>query len=372
MSGHCRCVVRIVAEARVAVHNAVGVEHRREHTQAAFPTDVDGECHRGEMPVFSAGTDYGAAVACAVHIAAGLVRYRVMLLIGVRTHWRVGNVDAVAVDVKLGARSGILHIVFAVVLRQPRTFDKSAEVGVAHVVFAEALPAVLCQVEVKKFDCPGLGEETTIGVEFLGAYRIDVRRAPEHIGATVVVDKQVGVLKVEQYAGSGFPVARLRVVAVEHAHASRRVAANVENRVFVVVRRRCVTALRIPIVRLDEVPVLEVGRMPITMGTGHEHIVFAAKFHNCGVGSRAIRDVLFGIVNHIGVVDIQRVAICVVTQVLRYGQQRATCQRYCCNQYLFHRQNYLSVNIIDWVSRLFGPTITSNSPGSATKSRSAL
>ena len=248
-----------------------------------------------------------------------------MLLISIRSHRVVGNIHAVAIHIELRARSGILHIVFTVVLRHPRPLDKPAKVGISRMVLAETLPAVIVKVEPEQFLTLALRMETPVRVKFHSPDRKHVGRPPEHISPAVIVDKQIRILQIEQYSRLGLPFPGFRVVGIHHAHRSRRVAAHIQHRIAVIVRRRSVTSLRIPILRLDEIPILQISRMPITIGTRHEHIIFPTEFHDSRVCARTVGNIFLRVINHICVIHIKRIAISIHTQVL--GKSR--CQKYC-------------------------------------------
>ena len=156
-------------------------------------------------------------MSCAVHKATRLVEYRIVLLIPVRAKRRVGNVNAVPVNVEFGSGRSVLHIVAAVVLGHPGTLDETAYPGVA-VVLAEAFPPVRGAVHAEKSYGRALDKEAVLHIELLSPYRIYVGRAPEHICLAVIVDEQVRILEVVKYGRHGSPFAAERVVAVHYAH----------------------------------------------------------------------------------------------------------------------------------------------------------
>lgn len=70
--------------------------------------------------------------------------------------------------------------------REPGTLDKAAEVGDGvEVVLAETFPAVFCEVEAEELFLLAYAQKAMVAVKLDSAYRIDVRRTPEHVGASV-------------------------------------------------------------------------------------------------------------------------------------------------------------------------------------------
>ena len=301
--------MRVVSVGVVPVHNAVLVKESRKHTDAPLPIDSRRYGHCREMPPVAVCVLNRAAVSCAVHKATRLVEYRIVLLISVRAKRRVGNVNAVPVNVEFGSGRSVLHIVAAVVLGHPGTLDETAYPGVA-VVLAEAFPPVRGAVHAEEFDGRAFDQEAVLHIEFLSAYRIYVGRAPEHICLAVIVDEEVGILKVVKYGRHGSPFAAERVVAVHYAHRTGRVTGHVEQRVLVVMRRRSIASLWIPgALGLEKLPMHKVARMPVAQRTGYEHIIVPLEADYGRIGAGTVGEVLGRIVNHVGVVDVYRVAV---------------------------------------------------------------
>ena len=304
-----RCIMRIIAVRVVSVHDAVLVKESRKHTDASFPVDRSRHGHCREMPPVAVCVLNRAAVSCAVHKATRLVEYRIVLLISVRAKRRVGNVNTVPVNVEFGSGRSVLHIVAAVVLGHPGALDETAYPRVA-VVLAEAFPSVRSAVHAEEFDGRAFDQEAVLHIEFLSAYRIYVGRAPEHICLAVIVDEQVRILEVVKYGRHGSPFAAERVIGVHNAHRTGRIAGHIEQRILVVMRRRSIASLRVPgALGLEEFPVDQVGRMPVAQRTGYEHIVVPLEAYYGWVGSGTVGKVAVRVVNHVGVVDVYRVAV---------------------------------------------------------------
>ena len=232
-----------------------------------------------------------------------------MLLISVRAKRRVGNVNAVPVNVEFGPGRSVLHIVAAVVLGHPGALDETAYPGVA-VVLAEAFPPVRSAVHAEEFDGRAFDQEAVLHIELLSPYRIYVGRAPEHICLAVIVYEEVRILKVVKYGRHGSPFAAERVIAVHNAHRTGRVTGHVQQRVLVVVSRRGIASLRVPgALGLEEFPVDQVGRMPVAQRTGYEHIIVPLEADYGRIGAGTVGKVAVRVVNHVGVVDVYRVAV---------------------------------------------------------------
>ena len=79
---------------------------------------------------------------------------------------------------------------------------------------------------------------------------------------------------------------------------------------------RSVATLGIPVLAwLNEFPVLQIGRMPVAVGTGDKHVIFASELHHGRISARTVGYVTRRIVDHVGVIDIERVTVGVVASV---------------------------------------------------------
>ena len=273
------------------------------------------------MPVRSAGALDRASVSGTVHVSARFIRHGVVFLIGVRPHRMIGYINAVGIDIELSAGSTVLHIISPVVLGQPRAFDITSQNRVA-VVLAETFPTVAGHVEAEKLFHLSFGKKAVILVQLHSSDGIDIGRSPEHIGPAVIVDKQVRVLQVMQDGGGGFPFSPLRVVGVKDTHRTGRIAGDVEHRVFVVMGGGGVASLRIPVFGSDKVPVQQILRMPVAIGAGDEHIVFATEPDHRRIGTGTVRDVLVGVIDHICIIYVQRIAVGILPHILCGSKSR--------------------------------------------------
>lgn len=143
-------------------------------------------------------------------------------------------------------------------------------------VLAKTLLTMLSHIELEQLGRLALNQETVLAIELLATSRKDIRRSPEKISLAIIVDKEIGILQVVQDGRRRLPVARLGIVGIEHAHRAGRIPHDVEQRILVIVGRRRVRTLRIPILaRRNELPVEQVCRVPITMRASNKHIILA-------------------------------------------------------------------------------------------------
>ena len=96
-----------------------------------------------------------------------------MSLILIRTEGIVSHIDTVGIDVELCARRGILHIISAVMFRQPRPLDIAAEHRIG-VIFSEAFPSVSVGIKIEQFHRLAFGYKAMIFVKSDSTDRIDV------------------------------------------------------------------------------------------------------------------------------------------------------------------------------------------------------
>ena len=299
----------IIPEACIRPHYAILVEESRISAEAALPVDDGRQRHRRVVPVLASRALHSASVARTAHIAARLVGEGVVRLVGIGAQRVLRSIDPVAVDIEFGAWSGIFHIICVTALAQPGAFDVGGDARVG-MVLPEALPAVRAAVRVEKLHSGPADAETVAHIQLLAPDREDVGRAPEHIGLAVVVDEERRILQVVKDQRSALPLPRRGVVRIEHAHRAGGIAADVEQRIAVVPRRRRVRTLRIPGAgRPHELPVGKVLRVPVAQAARHEHIVLAPELHHRRIRTRAVGQVLVRIVDGIGVVYVQGVAI---------------------------------------------------------------
>jgi hypothetical protein len=83
---------------------------------------------------------------------------------------------------------------------------------------------------------------------------------------------------------------------------------------------RSVAPLRIPVFGSDKIPVQQIFRVPVSIGTGDEHIILSTEPDHCRIGTRTVGNVLVGVIDHIGIIYVQRVAISILPHVLRKGK----------------------------------------------------
>ena len=208
------------------------------------------------MPIHSTRSYHRASMSGTVHKPTWLVRNRIMFLISVWSHRVIGHIHPVAIYIEFRSRSRILHIIFSIVLCQPRPFDKSAKIGIGCMVLTKPLPAMVVKVKPEQLLTLAFRMETTMRVKFHTTDREYVGRPPEHICPAVIVDKQIRVLQIEQYAWLSLPFSGFGIIRIHHTHSSRRVAAYIQHRIAVIMGSRSVASLRIPILGLDEIPIL--------------------------------------------------------------------------------------------------------------------
>ena len=199
-----------------------------------------------------------------------------MLGVGEGAHRVVGHVHAVRVGKELQADGGILEVVLPVVLGHPRAFDPgifllevvaaAAEDGVDHVVAGALLEAVLAVVaEEEDLGLGDLLEGRRVELDHLEGHQL--RPAVVKIEMTVVIE-HVGVAVA---------------VAVEGAHLLPGARPRVDGLVHVLVVHRASVKLAVHlhdgyhaarIVRGVHVgPVLEIGRVPVTLAVRDEEEV---------------------------------------------------------------------------------------------------
>src|SRR5690606_13861129 len=121
---------------------------RRIHHDASFPSYADAYYTGGEMPIRILRPQYRTAMPCPVHISPWFVGKWIVRCVGVRSQRMIAGIDTVSIPIPFGTRSGVLHIIGAVVFGEPGTFDISTQYGIG-VIFPKAFPAVFfgCQIE---------------------------------------------------------------------------------------------------------------------------------------------------------------------------------------------------------------------------------
>ena len=78
-------VMRIITEVIITIHNALLIEESRIHAEATLPIHRSRERHRGEMPIITSRPHQGTSVSGTIHETTGLIAYRVMRLVFIRT-----------------------------------------------------------------------------------------------------------------------------------------------------------------------------------------------------------------------------------------------------------------------------------------------
>src|SRR5260370_33420117 len=116
------------------------------------------------------------------------------------------------------------------------------------------------------------------------------------------------MLQIQQQGRGCRPVAFLWSVGIKQAHGARRIAGDIEQLILVVVSGGRVGALKIPALRVDEMPLRKVFRIPVAQRAGDEHVVVATTTDLCRVGAGPIRYILVGFSDLIGVIQIQWIA----------------------------------------------------------------
>ena len=157
------------------------------------------------MPILPPRTKHGTSMSGTVHITTRLVGHRIMLLVSIRPHRIIGHINTIGIDIEFRSRSTVLHIVFPIMLRQPRPLNISAQYSI-RMVFTETFPAMFRHIQIEEFFRFSLLDETPVLVQFHSPDRIHIGRTPEHIRFTVIVNKQIGILQIMQNCRNSFPV----------------------------------------------------------------------------------------------------------------------------------------------------------------------
>src|SRR5690606_11485986 len=87
------------------------------------------------------------------------------------------------------------------------------------------------------------------------------------------------------------------------------ISRHIEEGILIIKGSRCIGTLKIPSLWTNKFPIVQIRGMPISHGSGYEHIIFVLKTDHGGIGPGAIGNILMGIIDHLGIIYIDRVAI---------------------------------------------------------------
>ena len=112
-----------------------------------------------------------------------------------------------------------------------------------------------------------------------------------------------------EYRWHCLPVPPFGIIGIKYAHGSGWIPTNIEYGIFIIMGSRSIATFEIPFFGSNKVPIQQVLGMPVTPGTGNEHIILPPKLHYSRVGTRTIRLAQMGIVKRISIVQIKRVTV---------------------------------------------------------------
>ena len=165
-------------------------------------------------------------------------------------------------------------------------------------------------------------QEFILHIKFLTTDRPTVGRPPIHISTFIIINEKGRILKVVEYRWHCLPVPPFGIIGIKYAHGSGWIPTNIEYGIFIIMGSRSIATFEIPFFGSNKVPIQQVLGMPVTPGTGNEHIIFSTKLYYGRVSTRAVGDIFRRIVYHIGIVYIQRITISIHAHVLRQKGRR--------------------------------------------------
>ena len=303
----------IIAECRDAVHHAVVVKRRGIQADAPLKLVLEREHARAHMPVVARQVGKGASMPYPLHKATGLVTHGIVLLVGERAQWVVAHIDAVGIDLELGARGAVLEIILAVMLGHESPFHERLESHLVIVVHAEALPAVF--VGLQEHQVMDFADRCEVfAADFNALDGIFVARAVVFVEPAIIVEEHIGVPGGQGVAFHGAaPAAVLGIGAVPDGQTLVG-GAGVEQRVahhpcggstLVIVGGKALERC------LAEVPVTQVARVVETALVGREQVILALVGQSHRVGRRAERAALARVVvpRLVVVTDVERITV---------------------------------------------------------------
>ena len=229
-----------IAEALIAVKLVVLIESRLPEPEAAFEEMRARNARGGRVPERALSAE-GAAVTCARNKAARVIGIGRVLRERIGPERRIGDIDAVAINVELGAGGGVLEIILPLVLGHPSAlhvgavqkylfqdfllfgrqrlhhvlfgqlggglfqhrgelvfehFQGGARFGVEEVIFAEALVADDAMPALEKHGRLPLGAHG-IFVELHAVDGGQIGTPPKEVHFSVVIEEEVGIPKGE-------------------------------------------------------------------------------------------------------------------------------------------------------------------------------
>src|ERR1017187_706368 len=334
--------LRIVAEQRVHVQHAIGIEAGGEQTEAPFELVLHRDHHGGDVPVVTLLVGEGGAVARARDEAGGLVRERAGLRVGEGPAGARRGVDAIGIGAEFGARRSVLQVVGATVFDHPRAFQPRAFLklvvgGGTQVVVAAPLPAMPGVVGAEAEKRLADGPELVVPIEFHAWNGAVIGKAVIEVDAGIVVSEQVWVSDTECLAYE-LPLVSFGIAALVQSD----IACGVVQGVVEDHHRRGISFHR-QTGRRDEGPFDHVLGVSVPTGLRCEEVVVVAQEHDRRVGRFAPA----GQIDHEAVVDVDGVGAGArsfgrspqeqQTEVLR---QSTTCA-------WFYSRNYRSLTILD-------------------------
>src|SRR5690606_31083984 len=151
--------------------------------------------------------------------------------------------------------------------------------------------------------------KSLFAVQFFSTYGKFIGRAPIYISLPIIINEQGRILKIVQYSGGSLPIPLFWIIGKKDAHGTRWVSRYIKEGVLIIKGGGCIRALKIPFFGTYKFPIVQIRGMPIPHRSGYEHIIFVPKTNHCGIGPGAIGDIFMGIIDHIGIIYIDGIAI---------------------------------------------------------------
>ena len=217
LTRHGRSITGIISKTGIHIHNTIFIESSRKHAETTFPVHVDGKRHRSKMPILSTGTKHSASMPGTIHITTRFIRYRIMFLVGIRSHRMICYVYSVRINIEFRTRRTVLHIVFTIMFCQPGAFDVTAQYCI-RMILTKTLPTMFRHIQIEKFFRLPFLCKTVIFIQFHTPDRINIGRSPEHISFPIVINKQIRILQIMQNGRRSFPITGSRIIGIKDAH----------------------------------------------------------------------------------------------------------------------------------------------------------
>src|SRR5690606_24412513 len=109
----------IIPKTGIAVHQSIPIKIGREHTNAAFPSNIDVHGHGGDVPIVISRSLYRTAMTRTGNKAPWFIAKRVVGSVGKRSQRGIAHIGAVAVHIEFGSRGRILQVVSVIAFCHP-------------------------------------------------------------------------------------------------------------------------------------------------------------------------------------------------------------------------------------------------------------